>query len=115
MLKLDEEQVFIIVSWLLVAGITLGVVYGSLRGINAGNFTTFQGFFMGGIIGKMFFVGGLFVYYSLTHETRNMLILVPFGAIYIPYLILESVFLVKASKAYEAQLKAQRAQESTAQ
>ncbi len=84
-------------SWIGVVLLTGGTVWASLRAMERGNFSSFQLAFMGGIIAKFMAAAFAFGIYAATTEQKTMAVAWPFLVAYAPFLILEAVWLSRAS------------------
>jgi hypothetical protein len=97
-LNIPEAGTFILLSWIFFSAVTLAAVYGCVKGMENGNFALFQGIYLGSVMGKVVFAGILVVIYNATASYRHVEALIPMALIYFPYLVLEVMFLSKASR-----------------
>lgn len=84
--------------WALYAGLTLLAVWGSLRAMDERDFPRFQSYFMGSLMGKILLTGVIMGIYAYTTATKTTAVLIPVGISYLPFLLLETRFLAKASR-----------------
>jgi hypothetical protein len=98
MLELPQDATWLAYgSWIGVALLTGGTVWTSLRAMDKGNFSSFQLAFMGGMIAKFMAAALAFGIYAVSTEQKALGVAWPFMAAYGPFLILEAVFLSRAS------------------
>jgi hypothetical protein len=84
-------------SWLGIAILTAWVAWSSLRAMDRGDFSQFQLAFMGGIIAKFLLAAAAYGLYAYTSPDKTMAVAWPFLASYVPFLVLETLYLSRAS------------------
>ena len=97
---------FIVTAWIFFVVVTGIAVFFSLRAMQQQKFAMFQGVFMGALLLKVIGAGVIVLVYSMMDGETDQRILWPLMTIYVPFLILETVFLSRASKAYDQAAKA---------
>jgi|GEM_PF-1183499 len=98
-LGLDRDAwMLCIAMWLLFSSLTLLAAWGSLRAMDDRDFARFQSFFMGSLMGKILLTGLIMGVYAYTTPSKTTAVLLPVGLSYLPFLLLETLYLSKASR-----------------
>ena len=98
-LDLDRDGWAVSVAlWLLFSSLTLVAAWGSLRAMDDRDFPRFQSFFMGSLMGKILLTGLIVGIYAYTTDNKTTAVLLPVGLSYLPFLLLETLYLSKASR-----------------
>ncbi|MBI1192127.1 MAG: hypothetical protein GC205_02980 [Bacteroidetes bacterium] len=84
--------------WGLFSSLTLVAAWGSLRAMDDRDFPRFQSYFMGSLMGKILLTGLIMGIYAYTTEHKTTAVLLPVGLSYLPFLLLETLYLSKASR-----------------
>jgi hypothetical protein len=84
--------------WALFATLTGLAAWGSLKAMDDRDFPRFQSFFMGSLMGKILLTGVIMGVYAYTTDTKTTAVLIPVGLSYLPFLLLETLYLAKASR-----------------
>ncbi len=97
-----DAQWLSLALWALYAGLTLLAAWGSLSAMDERNFPRFQSYFMGSLMGKILLTGLIMGVYAYTTEFKTTAVLVPVGLSYLPFLLLETWYLARASRAKDS-------------
>lgn len=84
-------------NWLGMALLTAFAVWASLRAMRQGRFASFQLAFTGGIAAKFFLVAVAVLLYTRVAPSPDFAVAWPVMAGYMPFLVLETVWLSRAS------------------
>lgn len=98
-LSLDRDGwVLSLAMWVLFSSLTLVAAWGSLSAMDDRDFPRFQSFFMGSLMGKILLTGVIMGIYAYTTANKTTAVLLPVGLSYLPFLLLETLYLSKASR-----------------
>jgi len=98
-LSLDRDGwVLSLAMWVLFSSLTLVAAWGSLSAMDDRDFPRFQSFFMGSLMGKILLTGVIMGIYAYTTTNKTTAVLLPVGLSYLPFLLLETLYLSKASR-----------------